>query len=54
MKKNIEILNQFAEKYELTFLRWIEADVADFRFYVFTLKEMRRALNLDLEFDDIR
>ena len=50
---NEKIKDLFAIKYELNFINWIEYDVADFKVYVFTVEQMKRALKLDLQFDNI-
>ena len=48
-----KIVNAFQNKYKLKFRDWIEYNIADFKFYVFTLEQMSYALENDLEFKDI-
>ena len=35
-----EIVTKFSKKYDLTLNNWIDNDVADFKFYVFTVDQM--------------
>lgn len=53
IENNNKIVKQFAIKYNLRFLNWIDYNVADFIQYVFTIDEMKDALTNNKTFENV-
>ena len=47
------VLLAFQKKYNLKFRDWIENDIADFKFWVFSVKQMKYALETEITLDEL-
>jgi len=50
---NDEIKDLFAKNFKLKFVNWIEPNIADFRFFVFSLEQMIHSLSFLYDFEKI-
>ena len=50
---NEEVKDLFAKTYKLNFINWIDPEIADFKFYVFSLDQMIKSLSFLYDFEKV-